>query len=476
MILLTGASGYVGGRLLRVLQSEGRAVRSLVRVADTLPGSVVGDVRDPKCLRSALQGCDAAVYLVHSMTMPGRFADEDRHAARTFAVAAREAGVRRIVYLGGLGSGERLSEHLASRQEVGRILRESGVPVLELRASIIIGAGSLSFELIRALVDKLPFMTTPRWVRTPAQPIAIDDVIAYLRAGLDAEPPLDGVFEIGGAERTSYGGLMREYARQEGLRRWIVPLPVLTPRLSALWLRLVAPIQAQVGAAMIDGVRNATVVSDDRALREFSTIRPVGAREAIRRARTESAPARPPDRSFPALLACLAACFAVAALGRLAFDAEWYATLRKPDWTPAPAVFGPVWTVLYTMMAVAAWLVWSRDGIREARLSLGCFALQLALNGAWSWLFFFIHAPGLALVDLVLLTLAAAATTVLFWARSTAAGLLMLPYLAWLLFAAALNLAIWTSSPNRLAESARAATQVGSLHERSLLRGCEWLR
>jgi tryptophan-rich sensory protein/uncharacterized protein YbjT (DUF2867 family) len=376
------------------------------------------------------------------------FTQEDRLAAKTFAAAAREAGVRRLIYLGGLGLGDRLSDHLASRQEVGRILRESGVPVLEFRASVIIGAGSISFEMIRSLVDKLPVMTTPRWVRTPAQPIAIDDVIDYLRAGLAAERAKDGVYEIGGADRVSYGGLMLEYARQEGLRRWLIPLPILTPRLSALWLRLVTPMQARVGAAMIDGVRNATVVRDDRALREFS-IRPAGVQGAVRRAREQLPAPRPgltSARSLLALFACLVACFAADAPGGPGSGeaiGPWYASLKKPEWTPSSAAFGPVWTALYFMMAITAWLVWRRDGMIGARLSLGCFVIQLILNAAWPWIFFFFHAPGIAFLEIVLLTLTIAATTVLFWARSSAAGMLMMPYLAWTTFASALNLAIW---------------------------------
>ena len=192
-------------------------------------------------------------------------------------------GVRRIVYLGGLGQGERLSRHLASRQEVGRILRESGIPTIEFRASIVIGSGSLSFELVRALVEKLPAMVTPSWVDTPTQPIGIEDLVAYLVAALDLPARESAVYEIGGPDRVSYGDLMREYGRLRGLRRVMVPVPLLTPRLSSLWLALVSPVYAQVGRELIDGVRNETVVHDDRALRDFS-VRPRGIREVLARA------------------------------------------------------------------------------------------------------------------------------------------------------------------------------------------------
>jgi len=291
-ILLTGATGYVGGRLLSLLEQRGEPVRCLVRrpeaLADREPSTevVAGDVLDLDSVRRALAGADAAFYLVHSMGSTGSFEREDRVAAENFARAAREAGLRRIVYLGGLGSGPGLSSHLASRQEVGRILAASGVETVELRASIIIGSGSLSFEMIRALVDRLPVMITPKWVRTLAQPIAIDDVLAYLVAALDVE--LDGsrVLEIGGADRVSYDDLMHEYARQSGRRILAVPVPLLTPRLSSLWLGLVTPIYARVGRKLIDSLPHETVVVDDAARRLFA-VEPIGHREAIARALAE---------------------------------------------------------------------------------------------------------------------------------------------------------------------------------------------
>jgi uncharacterized protein YbjT (DUF2867 family) len=211
------------------------------------------------------------------------FRDADRHAAHSFAAAAHRAGVAKLVYLGGLGSGPGLSEHLKSRHEVGRIFRESPVPTIEFRASIVIGSGSLSFEMIRALVEKLPVMITPRWVRVPAQPIAIEDVIEYLVAALDADPEGSPVFEIGGADQVSYGAIMHEYARQRGLTRAMIPVPLLTPQLSSLWLGLVTPIYARIGKQLIDSLRNPTVVENDAARRAFP-IEPRGVAEAIARA------------------------------------------------------------------------------------------------------------------------------------------------------------------------------------------------
>ena len=287
---MTGGTGYVGGRLLSALEARGARVRCLARKPEMLRARaastteiVAGDINDPVALTAALEGVRSAFYLVHAMDARGDFARRDRETAGHFGAAAKAAGVQRVVYLGGLGRGPGLSEHLASRQETGRILAESGVATIELRASIIIGSGSVSYEMIRALVERLPVMITPRWVSTRAQPIAIDDVIAYLLAALDAPDGVTGVFEIGGTDAVTYGAIMREYARQRGLRRWLIPVPVLTPRLSSLWLRLVTPLQARVGRALIEGVRNETIVVDDRA-RHVLRVQPLGFAEAIERA------------------------------------------------------------------------------------------------------------------------------------------------------------------------------------------------
>ncbi len=288
-ILLTGASGYVGGRLLRVLEARGHHIRCLARRPEYLEPKVGentevvrGDVLEPDTLQGAFEGIEVAYYLVHSMGSSGDFSDEDRRAAENFASAAQGAGVSRIVYLGGLGHGN-LSPHLASRQEVGAILRDSDVPTIELRSSIVIGSGSLSFELVRGLVERLPIMVTPRWVATPTQPIAIEDVVEYLVLASDLEVEGNVVFEIGGPERSTYGGLMKEYANQRGLRRLMIPVPVLTPGLSSLWLGLVTPVYSRVGRKLIDSLKNETIVTDESALQAFP-IRPRGVREAVERA------------------------------------------------------------------------------------------------------------------------------------------------------------------------------------------------
>ena len=317
LILVTGATGYVGGQLLKALLAAGHRVRCLARRPEVLQAHglagaevVAGDVLDASSVRAAMDGVHTAYYLIHSMGSVGSFEEQDRAAAQIFGDAAREAGVRRIIYLGGLGSAsQKLSAHLRSRHEVGEILRSSAVPVIEFRASIVIGSGSLSFELIRALVERLPVMIAPRWVSVPAQPIAIADMVSYLLAASDLSTGgASIVFEIGGPDQVSYGGLMREYAHQRGLKRLVISVPVLTPRLSSLWLGLVTPLYVRVGRKLIDSIRHATVVEDLSALRAFD-IRPVGFREAIAAAlRTEGQGflvdsrsilvAAPPEKAF----------------------------------------------------------------------------------------------------------------------------------------------------------------------------------
>ena len=293
LVLVTGASGYVGGRLVPALEARGERVRCLARNPRYLAGRfspateiVRGDVLDPDSLAAALEGVDTAYYLVHSMGSKADFEARDRVGARNFAHAARARGVRRVIYLGGLVGDGALSPHLASRREVGRILAADGPPTVEFRASIIIGSGSLSFELLRSLVNKLPLMVTPRWVRTPAQPIAVDDVIAYLVHGLDLVPEKSAVFEIGGPRPVTYGELMLEYARRIGVRRVMVPVPLLSPRLSSLWLGLVTPLYARVGRKLVTSLRNETTVRDAAALERFP-VRPLDVGEAIARALEE---------------------------------------------------------------------------------------------------------------------------------------------------------------------------------------------
>lgn len=291
-VLLTGASGYVGGRLITLLEKQPVILRCLARNPDKLRPLVKeatqivgGDVLDAASLDKALQGVHTVYYLVHLMSGSKDFEQEDRQAAENFAAAAKKAGVRRIIYLGGLGddADPNLSPHLRSRHEVGRILRDSGVETVEFRAGMVVGAGSLSYQLMKSLTDRLPVMLCPRWLATPTQPIAVDDVLAYLLAARELPPGKSRIFEIGGTDVVTYGDLIREYARQKGLRRWLIFVPVLTPYLSGLWLALVTPASFEVGRHLIEGLKNPTVVRDTTA-REVFPNRPRGVKEAIQQA------------------------------------------------------------------------------------------------------------------------------------------------------------------------------------------------
>jgi uncharacterized protein YbjT (DUF2867 family) len=294
LVLVSGSTGYIGGQLIRPLETAGYRVRASTRsprrlrgVASAATDIVHADAFEPSEVRASLEGVDTAFYLVHTLGGGAEYAERDRLAATTFAEAAADAGVRRIVYLGGLGEEVgKLSEHLASRQEVGRILASASVPVVEFRASIVIGTGSTSFEMIRNLVEKLPAMTTPKWVRMPAQPIAVDDVVSYLVAAI--ELPDNGtahrVYEIGGADIVSYGDLLRTFGEFRGLHRLIIPVPVLSPGLSGWWLYLFTPKQATVGRQLAESLRHPTIVTNDATARDFPGIVPIGSRAAFERA------------------------------------------------------------------------------------------------------------------------------------------------------------------------------------------------
>lgn len=272
-ILVTGATGYIGGRLVPILLAKGHEVRCLVRDRNKLGSSpwredvevVVGDVLEPGTLTPALTGCDAAFYLVHSMDGGEEDFDErDRRAARNFADAAGDAGMKRIVYLGGLGDDEDLSKHLSSRQAVGQVLREGPTPVTELRAGVIIGSGSVSFEMLRYLTEVLPVMVTPRWVRTRCQPIAVGDALAILAATLEETDGEDHLHEIGGPERLTYEQMMQRYAEVAGLpRRRIIGVPFLSPTLSSHWVGLVTPVPPGVAKPLVESLRNEVIVSDN---------------------------------------------------------------------------------------------------------------------------------------------------------------------------------------------------------------------
>ena len=287
-ILIIGASGYIGGRLAPLLADRGHDLTLMARdprpLTARFPGArvVAGDLLDPASLERAVQGIDVVYYLAHSMRAGEQgFAERDRRSAHDLAAAATTAGVQRIVYLGGLGDDAAgLSEHLASRHEVGEALAAHGIPVTEFRAAVVIGAGSASFEILRHLTERLPVMITPRWVGTRCQPIGIRDVLDYLAAAAD-RPDVTGIVEIGGPDILSYGEMMLTYARLRGLRRIMIPVPVLTPRLSSYWVGLVSPIPSGIARPLIEGLRNEVVVRHPGPARAFG-LAPIPYVEALR--------------------------------------------------------------------------------------------------------------------------------------------------------------------------------------------------
>lgn len=295
-ILVTGASGYIGGRLVQHLLDLGAAVRVAGRDPERLRArwpeidAVEMDVLRPDSIGPATEGITVAYYLVHSMSEgEGGFAERDRAAAANFGRTALESGVRLVVYLGGLGSDEDdLSHHLASRHETGAVLADTGPALVELRAGIVIGTESASFRMLKDLVKRLPVMITPRWVETRSQPIAIDDVIEYLEHARRLAPDEHHtVIEIGGAEVLSYREMMRRVGGSERRPPLIVSVPVLTPYLSSLWCGLVTSVPASIARPLIEGQRNETIVLTDDAARLFPDVRPVGFDEAVARAGRE---------------------------------------------------------------------------------------------------------------------------------------------------------------------------------------------
>lgn len=290
-VLVTGATGFIGRRLVPALVESGHEVRAMTRRPADYDGAgtaVGGDVSDASSLIEPLAGVDVAIYLVHSLDDPD-FERKDAEAARTFARAAAEAGVRQIVYMGGLGDeADDLSPHLRSRREVEGLLGETGVPVTVLRAAIVVGAGGISWELTRQLVKNLPAMVVPRWVKTPTQPVAVDDVIRYLAGVVGQDAALGRVFEIGGPDQMTYLEMLQVAAEIiNGRKVPIITVPVLTPRLSSYWLALVTDVDVVTGRNLIDSMGTEVVVTD-HSIRDVVPGEPLPYADAVRRALGES--------------------------------------------------------------------------------------------------------------------------------------------------------------------------------------------
>jgi uncharacterized protein YbjT (DUF2867 family) len=296
LVLVTGVTGYIGGHLVPKLIEAGYRVRVLVRDRNRLQGRtwlnqvevVEGDVLDPASLLTVMPGVTAAYYLIHSMSSSTDFDQRDLQSARNFGNVAHADGVERIIYLGGLGDPQTdLSKHLRSRQQTGQALNESGVPVTEFRAAIVVGSGSISFEMIRYLTERVPVMICPRWVFTRVQPIAIVDVLDYLVAALATPDSAGRIVEIGGRDVLTYGDMMTGYAQARSLRRWLLSVPVLTPRLSSYWVHLVTPIPARIARPLIDGLRNEVIVREVVAHDLFPQLKPMDYQSAVSLALTD---------------------------------------------------------------------------------------------------------------------------------------------------------------------------------------------
>jgi uncharacterized protein YbjT (DUF2867 family) len=307
-VLVTGATGYIGGLLVPRLLDAGHDVTCMVRDASRpLPAMSKGmrvvqaDPLRPETLPAALEGHEAAYYLIHSMSgAETGFAERDRRAAYNFAVAAKAARVQRTIYLGGLvAAGSDISKHLKSRVETGAVLREYGPPLTEFRAGIIVGNGSMSFEIIRTLAERLPVMICPRWVVTRTQPIAVDDVLSYLVAALETPGSTGELIEIGGASIETYRSMMLTYAWERGLRRWMIRVPVLTPRLSSYWLDLVTPFSPAITRPLIEGLRSEAVCTSAKARELFPALRPISYEHALRGALSRTEPGTFPLRELP---------------------------------------------------------------------------------------------------------------------------------------------------------------------------------
>ncbi|GGN06548.1 hypothetical protein GCM10009721_37790 [Terrabacter tumescens] len=453
--LVTGASGYIGGQVVPRLLDEGWTVRVLTRHRSSMDGKpwadrvevTEGDVGSADDMRRALEGIDAAWYLVHSMDDKPDFAERDREAATIFSEAAKDAGVSRIVYLGGLHPDDDvLSPHLASRVEVGRILLDSGVPTAVLQAAVVLGDGSASFDMLRYLTTRLPAMVAPKWLDNKIQPIAIDDVVTLLVGAGSLPPEVNRTFDIGGPEVLTYREMIGRFSDATGRRRpVVVTVPVLTPRLASHWVGLVTPISAGLAKPLVGSLVH-EVVAKENDLVDYVDV-PGGFTDFDTAVRSAMRTAKP-DTAMRNLALTSAATVATVVVGSLATkpDSTWYRSLDLPDWQPPTIAFPVVWTALYADIAASsatALNAYDKAGDTTGRDAyLKAFGTNLALNAAWSVLFWRSRRPWVAAAEAALLTASSADLARRAGTASKGAGIALSPYAVWCGFATALSTAI----------------------------------
>lgn len=467
LVLVTGATGYVGGNVVGELLRQGWAVRTLSRSRDKAeamewgdrivasgesagPGQVEvveGDADSREDVARALAEVDVAYYLLHSMS-GGDFVAEEREMATRFAEEAKKAGIGRIVYLGGLHpEGEELSEHLRSRVEVGRILLNSSVPTAALQAGVVIGDGSSSFSMLRHLSERLPGAIGPRWIRNRITPIAVDDAVHYLTRAADLGPEHNRTFDIGGPEDLSYADMMKRYARVESIGpRPVITAPVTTPDLASLWISLITPIDVRLAKPLVGSLVHETVVKerDLEALVGTPEGGPTSFDEALRRATADV----DTTRWYRIAAGVGAAVVATAVVGSALTDPDsrWYRSLRKPSFQPPALAFPIAWTALYADIWLMSSLVIG-DAVEagdtgKLRSYTAALGTNLALNASWCGLFFRSKRPWLAAAGAGVLAVSTGDLVRRAWADRRERGALLAPYAAWTGFATLLSTAI----------------------------------